>query len=162
MKLFPIIAKVARMRIPKSKLKTPPGFKIPDIKGFEEDIKRLGEDIAEEFKEEVIANIESNRFGYANAPSTILKKKSATPLIDTHEMVDSIYREETTISVEDTPRSDSPLTNLELAIVQEYGTKDMGVPARPVWRRTFEEFRETAHDRVEEFLETRKFRDTKE
>ena len=157
MKLLPIVAKVARMRIPKSRLKVPPGFKIPDVRAFKEDVQRLGEDIAEEFKEEVIHNIEENKFGYENAPSTILKKKSDTPLIDTHEMVDSIYREETTVSVEDTPRSDSPLTNLELAIVQEYGTKDKGIPSRPVWRTTFEEFRSTAHKRVEEFLDTHKF-----
>ena len=157
MKLLPIVAKVARMKIPKSRLKPPPGFVLPNIREFKADIQRLGEDIAEEFKEEVIDNIERNKFGYNNAPATILKKKSDTPLIDTHEMVDAIYREETTVSVDDTPRSDSPLSNLELAIVQEYGTKDKGIPARPVWRNTFEEFRETAHKRVEEFLETHKF-----
>jgi len=157
MRLPPIIASVARMRIPKSRLKPPPGFKVPDVEDFKADIQRLGEDIAEEFKEEVIENIEENKFGYNNAPATILKKKSAVPLIDTHEMVDAIYREETTVSVDDTPRSDSPLSNLELAIVQEYGTKDKGIPARPVWRNTFEEFRDTAHKRVEEFLDTQKF-----
>lgn len=157
MKLLPLVASVARMRIPKSRLKPPPGFKVPDIRDFKADVQRLGEDIAEEFKETVIDNIEKNKFGYANAPATILKKKSSVPLIDTHEMVDAIYREETTVSVEDTPRSDSPLSNLELAIVQEYGTKDKGIPARPVWRNTFEEFRETAHKRVEEFLDTKKF-----
>lgn len=145
------------MKIPKALLKLPKGFKVPDVKDFQADVQRLGEDIAEEFKEKVVENIEENRFGYSNAPSTILKKKGDTPLIDTHEMVDAIYREETTVSVEDTPRSDTSLTNLELAMVQEYGTKDKGIPARPVWRTTFDEFRPTAHKRVEEFLETHKF-----
>ena len=142
MKLLPLVAKVVGMKIPKSKLKPPRGFKVPDVNAFKEDMERLGEDIAEGFKERVIENIEENKFGYALAPATIQQKGSSTPLIDTHQLVDAIYREETTVSVEDTPRSDSPLTNKELAIVQEYGTKDKHIPARPVWRNTFDEYAE--------------------
>lgn len=158
MKLLPLVARVVGMKIPKSKLKPPRGFKVPDVEDFKEDIERLGEDIAEGFKERVIENIEDNKFGYSLAPATIQKKGSDTPLIDTHQLVDAIYREETTVSVEDTPRSDSPLTNKELAIVQEYGTKDKHIPARPVWRNTFDEYKEEAKQQVQDFLDTHKFK----
>ena len=158
MKLLPLVAKVLGMKIPKSKLKPPRGFKVPDVNAFKEDMERLGEDIAEGFKERVIENIEENKFGYTLAPATIQQKGSNTPLIDTHQLVDAIYREETTVSVEDTPRSDSPLTNKELAIVQEYGTKDKHIPARPVWRNTFDEYREDARQQVQDFLDTHKFK----
>ena len=158
MKLLPLVAKVVGMKIPKSKLKPPRGFKVPDVNAFKEDMERLGEDIAEGFKERVIENIEENKFGYALAPATIQQKGSSTPLIDTHQLVDAIYREETTVSVEDTPRSDSTLTNKELAIAQEYGTKDKHIPARPVWRNTFDEYREDANQQVQDFLDTHKFK----
>ena len=64
MKLLPLVAKVVGMKIPKSKLKPPRGFKVPDVNAFKEDMERLGEDIAEGFKERVIENIEENKFGY--------------------------------------------------------------------------------------------------
>lgn len=147
------------MKIPKSQLKLPPGFKVPDIHDFEADVERLGEDIAEEFKERVTENIEENYYGFPLAPSTIKAKGHSTPLIDTRQLIEAIYRDGTMVSVDDTPRTDSNLTNLSLAIIQEYGTKDKHIPARPVWRNTFEDFRTEAHDMVEEFLRTRKFKD---
>lgn len=144
-------------RMPKSLLKPPPGFKKPRTEDFLADMQRLGEDIAEEFKETIIENIEDNKYGYELAESTINQKGSDTPLVNTHQLVDAIYREETTVSVEDSARDDSGLTNLELAMVQEYGTKDRHIPARPVWRNTFRDFKETAREKITDFLETGKF-----
>lgn len=144
--------------MPKSLLKPPPGFRKPKVKDFLSDMERLGEEIAEEFKEKIVDNIESNRYGYTLRQSTIDRKGSDVPLVDTHQLVDAIYREGTTVSVEDSPRDDSPLTNLELAIVQEYGTKDKHIPARPIWRETFRDFKETAHERVSSFLDDPKFK----
>lgn len=144
--------------MPKSLLRLPPGFKKPRTEDFLADMQRLGEDIAEEFKETIIENIEENKYGYELEQSTINKKGSDTPLVDTHQLVDAIYRDETTVSVEDTPRDDSPLTNLELAMVQEYGTKDRHIPARPVWRNTFRDFKDTAREQINDFLETGKFK----
>lgn len=139
-------------------VKPPKGFKVPKIKELKEDMQRLGEDIAEEFKERVIENIEENTYGFVIEESTAKRKGNNLPLIDTHEMVDSIYREETTVSVEDTPRENSPLTNKELAIVHEYGVPDRGIPSRPVWRNTFRDFREDATKQVKDFLKTHKFK----
>lgn len=158
---LPILSIVRRMaKSAEVRIKTRPDkrFKRPKVAWLEEDMQRLGEDIAEDFKETITENIESNRYGYSLAQSTIDRKGSATPLIDTHEMVDAIYRDGTTVSVEDTPHSNSSLTNKELVIVQEYGTKDKHIPARPVWRDTFRDFRDKAHDTVKDFLDTGKFK----
>lgn len=144
-------------KMPKSLLKPPPGFKQPKVKDFLSDMQQLGEEIAEEFKDTIVENIESNHYGYTLEQSTIDKKGSDIPLLDTHQLVDAIYREGTTVSVEDSSRSDSPLSNLELAIVHEYGTKDKHIPARPVWRETFRDFKSTAREKISSFLEDPKF-----
>lgn len=161
-KILPLVSKVVGIKIPRTRLKPPRGFKIPNVKKFKEDMQRLGEDIAEGFKEEIVENIEENKFGYANAPSTLKNKEGDTPLVNTHTLVDAIYREGTLVSVEDTPREDSSLTNKELAIVQEYGTKDAHIPARPVWRDTFKEYKSKAREQVKDFLDTHKFKRNEE
>ena len=145
-------------KMPKSLLKPPPGFKKPKVKDFISDMQRLGEEIAEEFKETIVENIETNRYGYELKQSTIDKKGSEVPLVDSHQLVDAIYRDGTTVSVEDSARDDSPLSNLELAIVQEYGTKDKHIPARPVWRETFKDFKDVARERISSFLDDPKFK----
>ena len=144
--------------MPQSLLKPPPGFKKPKVEWLEEDMQRLGEDIAEEFKEMIVDNIENNEYGYSLAQSTINQKGSDTPLVDTGQLVDAIYREGTIVSVEDSARDDSSLTNKELAIVQEYGTKDRHIPARPIWRNTFKDFKPVAKDMIETFFEYPKFK----
>lgn len=150
------IAKSAEVRISARPDKR---FKKPKVAWFEEDMERLGEEIAEEFKNTVTENIEENRYGFENAESTIKRKGSDIPLIATGDLVGAIYRDGTTVSVDDSPRDDSPLTNLELAIVQEYGTKDKHIPARPVWRETFKDFKEVAKDKISDFLDTHKFKE---
>ena len=145
-------------KLPKSLLRPPRGFKKPNVKDFISDMDRLGEEIAEEFKDTVIENIETNRYGYSLEQSTIYKKGSNVPLVDSHQLLDAIYREGTTVSVEDSARDDSPLTNLELAIVHEYGTKDKHIPARPVWRETFRDFRTSAREKILSFLDNPKFK----
>ena len=145
-------------KMPKSLLKPPPGFKKPKVKDFISDMQRLGEEIAEEFKETIVENIETNRYGYELKQSTIDKKGSDVPLVDSHQLVDAVYRDGTTVSVEDSARDDSPLSNLELAIVQEYGTKDKHIPARPVWRETFKDFKDVARERISSFLDDPKFK----
>lgn len=152
------ISRVLLKPLSKSLLKPPPGFKRPKVKDFISDMQRLGEEIAEEFKETIVENIETNRYDYDLDRTTIERKGSDVPLVDTHQLVDAIYRDGTTVSVKDSARDDSPLSNLELAIVQEYGTKDKHIPARPVWRETFKDFKDTAHERVSSFLDNPKFK----
>ena len=147
-----------RIGVPKSLLKVPANFRVPKVSDFESDMQRIGEELAKGFKRKLLENIESNAYGFTLAQSTIRQKGSSTPLIDTETLLNSIYREDTYVTVEDTPRTDSPLTNLELAIVLEYGTKDKGIPARPVWRYTFRDYREVAELYIRDFLRTHKFK----
>lgn len=144
-------------RLPKSMFRPPPGFKKPKVEDFRSDMQRVGEEIAEQFKEQVIENIETNYYGFELAQSTIERKGSDVPWINSHELVDSIYREGTVVSVEDTPREDSKLTNLQLAIVQEYGIKDRHIPPRPIFRNTFRDFESDAKDKMLSFFKTGKF-----
>ena len=118
-------------------------------------MQRLGQEIAEEYKETIVQNIEENKFGFSIKEGTLRNRGDGPPLMDTRELVDAIYREGTTVSVEDTPRSDSSLSNLELAMVHEYGTKDKHIPARPVWRQTYREFRPLAKQQIEDFLNSK-------
>lgn len=142
------------MKVPDS-LKKKPRFKLPDVKDFKDDMETLGEQIADGFKDKVIDNIETNAYGFSLKEETVKRKGSDLPLVDTGELVGSIYRDGTTVSVEDSPRKDSPLTNKELAIVHEYGTKDKHIPARPVWRNTFEDYQEEAEAQIKEFLDSK-------
>ena len=139
-------------RLPKALLKTPPGFRKPRVSDLRADMQRLGEDIAEGYRQRVIENIETNEYGFENAPNTLRQKSGTTPLVDSGELVSSIYRDGTSVSVADTRRSDSSLTNLELAIVQEYGTADLHVPARPVFRNTYRDYRKEAREQFEGFF----------
>lgn len=138
-------------KVPRTLLKAPKS-KIPKTYKFKEDMDALGAQIAEEFKETVKRNIETNKFKYTLAESTRKKKHGGVPLINSGVMLDAIYREGTFVSVEDTPRTDSPLTNLQLAKVHEYGTKDKHIPARPVWRDSFAAFKPVARKRIEQFF----------
>lgn len=146
--------------VPAKFLKPPKGFKKPDPKKFKADMQNLGEAIAEEFKNTIIDNIKSNRYKYRLAPSTLEKKQKAgaslLPFIETGEYLDSIVREGTTITVEDTKRTDSNLTNLEIAMVLEYGRKDKSIPARPLWRNSFLDFKERALQMRNDFFKNGK------
>ena len=155
MKLLP---KIPFLKSIPKRLLSPPHFEKPDVKDLHADMEALGEQIAEGFKAKVIENIQKNTYGFSDAPSTIKRKGSSTPLIDTGEYLSSIYREGTTVSVEDTPRRNG-FTNKQLAISLEYGTKDKHIPARPVWRNTFADYKEEARKQVEEFFATQKFKD---
>ena len=126
-------------KVPRTLLKAPKS-KIPKAYKFNEDMDALGAQIAEEFKETVKRNIETNKFKYTLAESTRKKKHGGVPLINSGVMLDAIYREGTFVSVEDTPRTDSPLT------------KDKHIPARPVWRDSFAAFKPVARKRIEQFF----------
>lgn len=140
-------------RLPKALLRKPVGIKMPRTQDFKDDMNKLSESIAQEFKEKVVNNIKENTYGFDLAESTTKKKGSSVPLIDSGELVEAIFCEGTKVSVEDSNRSDSELTNLELAMVHEYGTKDKHIPARPVWRNTYRDFRPDAKKMVVYFFE---------
>lgn len=139
--------------MPKALLKKPPGFRVAKVEHFKEDMQALGEEIAEDFKEKIIENIETNYYRFELDPATAKRKGSDTPLVDSGELLDAIYRDETSVSVLDTVR-ESGITNLDLAMILEYGTKDKHIPAFPVWRFTYRDFKAEARNRIIEFFET--------
>jgi hypothetical protein len=139
-------------RMPKALLKPPPGFKKPRVADFENDMQMLGEEIAQDFMDTIIENIENNTYGFELAESTIDRKGSDVPMISTGELIEAIYREGTSVSVMDTPRKNG-LTNLQLAMILEYGTKDKHVPGFPVWRFTYRDFKDEAEQRIIDFFE---------
>lgn len=145
-------------RLPQALLKPPKGYKKPKVADFKADMQRLGEDIAQEFMETIIENIEENKYGFVLAESTEKRKGSTIPLVDSRKLIKAIFRNGTQVSVRNSKRTDSNLTNLELAILHEYGRKDKSIPARPVWRSTYRDFRKNARKRILDFLKTRKFR----
>lgn len=155
--ILPVVKRMAKSAAVRIKSRPDRRFKKPNVKDFKSDMQRVSEDLAEEFKKTIIQNIEQNVYGFRLDDSTIRRKNSDIPLIDTKQMVKAIYRKGTTVSVKDSPHSGSSLTNRELAIVHEYGTKDKGIPSRPVWRNTFRDFKKTAKKRVLKFLKTKKF-----
>lgn len=136
-----------------------PRYKKPATQDFKADMQALGEEIAEGFKESVVENIRSNKYGHTLAPSTVTRKGHDTPLIDTEEMIDAIFREGTTVSVNDEQHGESGVTNKELAVIHEFGTKDKRIPPRPVWRQTFRDYEQVAKKRIAEFLKTQKLKD---
>lgn len=155
--ILPVVKRMARSASVKISARKDKRFKAPKYKDLKSDIQRVSEDLAEEFKKMVIKNIETNKYEFRLDDSTIRRKGSDLPLVNTKQLIGAIYREGTKVSVRNTPRSDSKLTNLGLAIIHEYGTKDKGIPARPVWRNTFRDFREVARKRISKYMKKRKF-----
>lgn len=132
------------------------------VEDFKSDMEVLGEQLAEGFKDRIISNIEKNKYKFSLADSTIQKKGSSTPLVDSGEILNAIYRDGSVVSINDEPHSKSTLTNKQLAQVLEFGTKDKHIPARPVWRNTFDEYRKEAENQISTFLKVHEFSKPKE
>lgn len=96
-----------------------------------------------EFKELLIHNIKSNKYGFTLADSTISRKiglNRNTPFINSGEYVSAIEIQGTKVGVKEGTHS-SGLSYKEIRFILEYGRLDKHVPARPVWRMTLKEFR---------------------
>lgn len=133
-----------------------------DVADFKSDMGILGEQLAEGFKDKIIDNIEKNKYKFRLADSTTKRKGSSTPLVDTGEILNAIYRDGAVVSVNDKSHSKSGLTNKQLAQVLEYGTKDKHIPARPVWRNTFDDYKEGAEKQIQKFFKVHEFSNPKE
>lgn len=133
-----------------------------DVKDFKADMENLGAQIAEGFKEQVIENIKKNKYKFRLADSTVKQKGSGVPLINSGELIGAIYRDDAVVSVNDDPHAKSGLTNKQLAQVQEYGTKDKHIPARPIWRNTFKDYKKSSKEQIADFFKTEQFKKPKE
>lgn len=113
--------------------------------------KRLPAKIAESYKALVINNIDNNTFGFQLSFDWVKRKERLGA--DTRPFIMyGHYRNNITAMVDDGhlvvgfkkkvmhPRAKVPMG--ELAMRLEYGDLSRGLPARPLWRKSFQQFQE--------------------
>lgn len=111
--------------------------------------KRLPKLLADKYYKQIISNIDQNRYGF-HLSSAWLKIKEVNGWDSRPFIAEGYYRDNIEIFTKDGhltvgfkegkthPRSG--ITYGELALLLEYGRLDKGLPARPLWRNTIEEF----------------------
>lgn len=118
-------------------------------------VHKLETEIAQSYLNTLRRNFRKNTFGNSLPEGTVKRKKGLyknTPLIDTREYVNKgIVRKGKVVTVREGNHA-SGLSYLELASIHEYGRRDKSIPARPVWRPSFEAHRPVAKKMVEQFL----------
>lgn len=107
--------------------------------------------LAKEYAETLIKNIETNKFGNVNAPSTIKRKGSDIPMIDRGDLLKSIIVEKSIVKVR-SGKHYSGLSFNELMSILEYGRLDKGILPYSVWSQTKDEFETRAKEIIKEEL----------
>jgi len=120
------------------------------FKFFDDGIrKRLPKGVANEFKNEIISNIDSNKFGFQLSKSWIDYKRrvgaETKPFVmfQYYKKAITVVTDNGHLSVGFKKTSMHPRAKMsmgKLAVKLEYGDLSAGVPARPLWRRTAEGF----------------------
>lgn len=125
-------------------------------KNFGKDLEREGKKyISEQSKmvqQTVQDKIKSGEGMKALKPSTIAKKGSNRPLIETGTLLDSISVEIKGLSFTVKPTGDNPsgLTNEQQAIYHEFGTER--IPPRPFMRPSYEEVEPKLKEEISEVV----------
>ena len=128
------------------------------FKFFDDGIrKRLPKGVAEEFKGEILKNIETNRFGFVLSRDWENYKRSigadSRPFImfNHYKKAIEIITSDGHLSVGFKKTSVHPRAKISmgrLAVRLEYGDLSRGVPARPLWRWTAEKFFKERKERL--------------
>ena len=128
------------------------------FKYFDDGIrKRLPKQIAGELKEEILQNIETNRFGFKLSKDWENYKKSigadSRPFImfNHYRKAIDIITYDGHLSVGFKKTSTHPRAKISmsrLAVKLEYGDLAKGVPARPLWRFTADNFFKERKDKL--------------
>lgn len=122
---------------------------------FIKGVRKLEFDIAESYLNTLRRNFRKNTFGNSLPEGTVKRKSGRyknVPLIATREYVnEGIQRKGKYVTVRQGNHT-SGLSYLELASIHEYGRRDKSIPARPVWRPSFEAHRPVAKKMIEQFL----------
>lgn len=125
-------------------------------KDFGKDLEKEGKKyISEQSKmvqQTVQDKIKSGEGMKALKPSTIAKKGSNRPLIETGTLLDSISVEINGLSFTVKPTGDNPsgLTNEQQAIYHEFGTER--IPPRPFMRPSYEEVEPKLKEEISEVV----------
>jgi len=123
--------------------------------------QRLPKFAAEKFKGLLLDNIDSNKFGFKLSDRWLAYKKlrgwDQRPFIAEGHYVDAIsvfhYNGHLTIGFKKSTRHPrSKMMMYEVAQILEFGRLDQGIPARPLWRYTAEEFFKRFPEYIKEIL----------
>lgn len=128
----------------KQKLKIDSLLDAYDIKKNRPVLIKAADKLARMFVKRLKFNIRKNRFGYQLAEATIKARLAAnvkheTPYIFKEELLKSLEVKDGSVVIRD-GKHYSGLTFKELWFILEHGRRDKHIPARPVWRLTYEEF----------------------
>jgi hypothetical protein len=104
---------------------------------------KTADKLARLFVKRLRHNIRKNRFGYQIAEATIKARLAAnvrhdTPYLFKEELIKSLSVKDGKVTISDGTHY-SGLTYKELWFILEHGRRDKHIPARPVWRLTYEE-----------------------
>lgn len=123
--------------------------------------KRLPKLVAQEFHQFILANIESNKYGFRLSPNWVNYKKrigaSTKPFIMYGHYKDSItvLTSEGHLAVgfkKSTLHPRAKVSMGKLAVRLEYGDLAKGVPARPLWRNSAADFFRNNRGKVNKML----------
>lgn len=117
----------------------------------------LSEAIAYEFKRRIEVAIKTNKYGYNLSEKTIRNRlmlgvKSATPYLFRGDLLSSLIVKDGSLTVKKGVHY-SGLTYEELWFMLEFGRRDKGIPARPIWRPTYQEFLPEIEETWKNFLD---------
>lgn len=121
-------------------------------KEFEKEGSKYIEEQSKMVKDTVQDKIRSGEGMKALKPSTIAKKGSSKPLIETGTLLDSISIDIDGLSFVVRPKGDNPsgLTNEQQAIYHEFGTER--IPPRPFMRPSYEEVEPKLKEEIREVV----------
>jgi hypothetical protein len=120
-----------------------------DIDSLESFIENLPTIIAEEYHRRLINNIQTNKFGFSNKASTLVRKTGDTPLIDTGAYINAIKLDGALVYVDYGTEERTGISFALLSNVLEFGRLDKSIPAYPVWRLTYDELLEELNTFIE-------------
>jgi len=138
--------------------------KLPSPEFFSKLEKELSDNIpkivADKYKELILANIDSNKYGFKLSHSWVHKKVAKgydlRPFIASGEYVRSIdtikRRKYFAVGFKSGARHKSGLRTGYLARLLEFGVPDRRIPARPLWRRTTEDFIPVMGNDIKKYL----------
>lgn len=104
-----------------------------------EEVEKMPTEFAQEYKRRLLDNIRKNKYQIKLAPSTIRKKGSSVPMIDTGELIQAIVLDGSKVFLKDGTHK-SGLSYNELGNILEYGRLDGHIVGNWVWGRTYNEF----------------------
>ena len=123
--------------------------------------KRLPKNIAEDFKREIIENIDNNAFGFELSPRWVSFKRrnggDKRPFImfGHYKGAISVVTREGHLSVGFKKTAMHPRAKIsigKLAIQLEYGDLSKNIPARPLWRKSAKKYFRTNKRHVEKII----------